>query len=313
MTLLVGYAAPEFAILATDQMITWSKTVRVKGKEQVRRKYSESTTKATFFRGQWLIGYAGVADLGGDTELWLLDHLRPLVPHADWRERLVVEMSDELGRLARPASGSWLALMVVGWAVNEGTGLLTRTIETISNDSDPLRLHAGRAAPNFRQFHRSGPGIDLPTGQDFRLWAVGNVPPLEEMKWAADAIARYRSRHQEKSREIARTLARVIARRSAALKGAGVGTSVQVTVMPRAALGQQYLSSGVFTEPLESVASIHFNPRRQAADGHPVIETANLVTELTSMMGISISFGTSEMIGPRQPFIEPDDDDPDDV
>ncbi len=61
MTLVVvGYASPEYAVLATDQMITWSKWVTVKRKKQLKHKYSESTIKATFFAGQYLLGFTGL-------------------------------------------------------------------------------------------------------------------------------------------------------------------------------------------------------------------------------------------------------------
>lgn len=239
MTLLVGYASPEFAILASDRMITWSKEVRVKGKVQVRNKYSESTIKATFFRGEFLVAYAGVADLGVNTELWLVDQLRLLVSRsefAQWRERLAAEISDELKKLRRPARGSWIALMAVGFARNPATGQIVPLLETISNDREPLRLQAGRARQNFLDFYAAAPSVDV-AGQEFKLWAVGIVPSMGEMCRAADAIKRYRRRYPERSREIARTLARVIVRRSDDLKGAGVGTAVQVTVMPRSAWG----------------------------------------------------------------------------
>ena len=310
VTLLMGYASPEFAILASDQMITWRREERVNDEVQVRNKYNEPTIKATFFHGRYLIGFSGVADLGGNTEQWLLDHLAALAsPSAFgmWRERLTTDIVAELKNLDRDAAHSWISLMAVGFAGDPaGTGEIVPNLETISNDIDPLRLHEGRASQEFLSFRRAGSTVDM-AHQKFRLWAVGLVPPAAEMLQASDAIRHYRRRYPERSREIARTLARVIVRRSDALDGAGVGAAVQVTVMPRAAFGQERISMGVFTEPLDGVSSIEFNPSRRTNDGQPVVTGLNIVANGMIFMAPALAFGTTEAIGPREPFIEPED------
>jgi hypothetical protein len=126
------------------------------------------------------------------------------------------------------------------------------------------------------------------------------------MHEAADAIKRYRNRHPNNSLEIARTLARIIVRRSHELKGRGVGTAVQVTVMPRAALGQEWISMGLFQDPLDGVTSIEFNPRRRTADGHPIFTGPNLVCDGMVLTSPAMAFGSFEEIGPREPFREPE-------
>jgi hypothetical protein len=55
VTLLVGYASPEYVILASDRMTTWSVPQRVGGRTIYKEKYGEQITKTTFFGGQYLI------------------------------------------------------------------------------------------------------------------------------------------------------------------------------------------------------------------------------------------------------------------
>jgi hypothetical protein len=292
MTLIVGYASAEFAILASDRMISWG-----------NGGFTEATIKTTFFRGQYLVGYSGVANLANETEQWLLSTLQPLTTPeraADWRDVFATKAQEELTRLARPADQKWFSVMVVGYASDPVTREPVPVLETLSNDRDPMHLHPARINPDFRAFQRALPTIN--PAHDFKLWAIGNVPSMEEMLQLDDAIARYRQRYPDNSREIARSLARCIVRR--AQQVSGVGTSVQVTVMPRCALGQEGFAMGEFTEPLDCVTAIHFNPPI-GPDGVPVLSGPNLVTADMTIMGPAMALGTTEEIGPRDPFIPP--------
>ncbi len=307
MTVVVGYAAAESVILATDQMITWSREVRFKGKKRVQHRFSESTVKSTFYAGQYLLGFAGVANLGGETEKWLVDNLSTMadpIRYRQWREALCESVGKELRRLRPP--DPWFAVMAVGYASDREapTKPPRPLLQVISNSDNALRLRAGRARTDYDHFTQALPSVPV-ARDEFRLWAIGNVPGKSMLIEAADAITRYRKRHPGHSLEIASTLARVIVKRSDELGGRGVGSSVHVTVMPRAALGSRVISPGAFDDSVNLVSSIHYNPPLRTSTGVPVLTGANLVTPELSMYGMAMALGSIEWIGPREPFIEP--------
>lgn len=307
MTLLVGYASPEFAILASDRMITWTTTRRVKGREQTTSRTTESTVKATFFAGQYLIGFSGVADLGGETEKWLVEHLSGLVGSdklGQWREYLVQDLKAELRRLNRHLPvNNWISLLVVGYGRDRESGEIVQVLQTISNDRYPLRLGA-HASSEPERFRSAWPSVEVP-GEEFRFWAVGNVPSTSELGETVDAIRSYRKRNPGLCRGIVGCMARLIVRRADSPNVKGVGRNVQVAVMPRSALGGQY-SFGEFSEPLRAVTSVEVNPTALTSDGTLIISGINMVSLGGQVVtDAAIAFGSSVEIGPREPFARP--------
>lgn len=298
MTLILGYASDEFAIIASDRLVTWDGG----------GSFTERTNKTTYFAGQLLLGYSGVADLGEgqrETEIWLLHTLLPLSADRtrDWRGPFSEQVAAELTRQARPPKDSWFALLIVGFRRSWKTGELFPVLETVSNDREPATLHPARIDPNPGNFKLVAPTVN-PSRHAFRLWAIGQTPSMEQMRELDDAIARYVRRHPTHSREIARALARCIVARSEALGGAGVGQSVQVTVMPKRAVGVEGYAMEEFVEPLEGVAAIHFNPPVRA-DGSAVLYGPNIVGADFLQWDCASSFGSVEEIGPREPFVSP--------
>ena len=204
-------------------MITWSTpgTTARPG----RTRYSETSVKATFFRGQYLIGFSGVADLGGNTEMWLLDRLSECIEDAafsQWRQRLVRDLTTELTALGRPARQSWFSLLVVGFVIDAASGLVVPRLETISNDSDPTRLHAGRPGDDCLQFRVAKPSVAL-RDREVRLWAVGLPPNADRLIEVAEVIWAYRRRYPDRCLEIIKALARLIMDHSRAIGSAGGG------------------------------------------------------------------------------------------
>jgi len=288
-------------------MITWTRPSRT-ASGPAEPRYSETTTKSTFFRGQYLIGFSGVADLGGDTEKWLIARLAektslPGVKH--WRDDLARDVVAELKRLAfADESAAWFSLLVIGFARDRSTGELTPVLQTISNDKEPSTIHPGRIAKDAYQMKLATPVIWQTRG-DFKFWAVGNTPDLSSVNATVDTLRRYRRRYPNNSLEVARTMARLIVQRSSELDGRGVGRSVQVAVMPRSALGHQWISAGAFEEPLEGVTCIEFNPTRETRSGSPVHVGCNVVAEGMAVHHPSVSHGATEFIRLPAPFAEP--------
>jgi hypothetical protein len=295
MTLLVGYASSEYAILASDRMATWTL--------QGRKKYKEQITKTTFFGGQYLIGYSGVADIGKDrnTEHWLLDRLTELSTPEDrpqWTDRLVGSLVGELKKLGRPLADLWFSLLIVGYARYPETGEIGPALRVISN----------AATQNYREgrvgnYFWNAPCTVDTRGADFSLWAVGSPPAMTDMVDIADAIRRYRKHAPDRALEIARTMARVIVARSK--ETPGVGDTVQVAIMPRVAAGRQYLTMplGPIAEPLTEITSFEFNSKER--DGFIISNDINGVVEGMAFRSGVVGPGEAYPIGPPEPFRPP--------
>jgi hypothetical protein len=74
------------------------------GRTVYQEKHDEQISKTTFFGGQYLISYSGVADIAGNPEYWLVDRSADLCAPAyrhQWRERLVDGLRRELAKLHR--------------------------------------------------------------------------------------------------------------------------------------------------------------------------------------------------------------------
>jgi hypothetical protein len=299
MTLLVGYASPEYAILASDRMTTWT----FPGQPPEKR-YKEQITKTVFFCGQYLISFSGVADIGGDTERWLLEKLAELsnpTNRPQWTDRLVAGLVQELKNLGRPLENIWFSLLIAGYGRNPQTGDVIPVLRTISN-AKSQKYGEKRVGDYFWNFP-----LTLDTkGSDFSLWAVGDPPqPVERMLPITDAIRRYRNREPDRALEIARTMARVIVARSQ--ERDGVGDTVQVAILPRSAAGpgQQSVTMplALVEEPLGEVTSFEFNSKER--DGFIISNGINIVTEGFAIGQPVVAPGEAYPIGPREPFKPP--------
>jgi hypothetical protein len=301
VTLLVGYASPEYAILASDRMTTWTVPETVGGRTVYQKKYAEQITKTTFFGGQYLISYSGVADIGGNTEYWLVDRLTELVKppnRSQWSDRLVAELVGGLQRLGRPIPSLWFSLLIAGYYLDRETGELRHMLRVISNAA--TQNYGDGRVGNY--FWNEAFSFDTRSA-DFSLWAVGDPPPKSDMDNITDMIRRYRKHAPDRALEIARTMARVIVARS--MQTPGVGDTVQVAILPRVAAGRQYMtvSLGPMVEPLTEVTSFEFNSKER--DGFIISNDINAVFEGMSTRGGVVGPGEAYPIGPPPPFKPP--------
>jgi hypothetical protein len=299
VTLLVGYASPEYAILASDRMTTWT----IPGKPPEKR-YKEQITKTVFFGGQYLISFSGVADIGKDknTERWLLDKLAELSTPANrpqWTDRLVAGLVEELKKFGRPLEDLWFSILIAGYSRDPETGGIIPVLRTISNAKSQKYGEQG-VGNYFWNFP-----LTLDTKRpDFSLWIVGEVPqPVERLLPITDAIRRYRTRKPDRALEIARTMARVIVARSTERKG--VGNTVQVAILPRSAAGQQRISMPLarMEEPLTAVTSFEFNSKER--DGLIISNGINIVTDGFVIGQPVVGPYEAYPVGPPEPFKPP--------
>jgi hypothetical protein len=140
--------------------------------------------------------------------------------------------------------------------------------------------------------------VTLPT-DGFRLWAIGSGPRKRKLLEAAERIRAYRKRYPDRWLEIANTLARIIVQRST--QTPVVGSTVQVSIMPRVAIGQQYtdMSVGPPPDPLIATTSVEFNPAVQ--DGITVIDGVNVVADGVQIFGSQFSSGPLPDVQPFGP------------
>jgi hypothetical protein len=294
VTLLIGYASPEYAILASDRMATWT----IPGNPPEKR-YKEQITKTVFLGGQLLISFSGVADIGGNTEQWLLDKLieyNTPEHRSTLTDHLVADIVGELIKSGRPLPDLWFSLLVVGYAADPQTGDMIPVLRTISN-AKSQNYGEKRVGDFFWNFPLT---VDT-KGSDFSLWAVGDVPqPVERLLPITDAIRRYRNREPDRALEIARTMARVIVARSKERRS--VGDTVQVAILPRPAVGRQQLNMPLarVEEPLTTVASFEFNSKEH--DGFTLINGINVITDTVAISRPVVGPYEAGPIGPPEPF-----------
>ncbi len=295
MTLILGYAAREFAILASDRMVTWDMTDGTK-------RGAELMTKSTFFCGQMLFGFTGVAELGGDTSKWLTDELVKVAtnPQGAGAARHL------MNALARDLGGrGGIAVLSVGYTQvqlnGEGAVIDARPRLVVISNAATERWRHWQVGVEYRTFEPS-----LPVhAESFRFWAVGSPPSQSRMIEAGERIRRYRRHHRDRCLEIIKTMAAVIVER--AQEDPGVGSTVQVTIMPRAMIGQEFIdiSLTAFQEPLEAITCLVVNPQADPI-GLVMLEGVNLVAS-NGMAFLSpvISPGSAEFLGPRPPLVPP--------
>ncbi len=292
VTLIIGYASDEFAILVSDRMIEWTMP-------DGSKRYQEQVCKAVSFVGQYLFGFTGAAGIGGDTSTWLVEELVALVnkqPPEGIANHLIKSLS-------RDIDGQGIALLSVGYANQpDADGQLaagTPRLDVISNATRD-KFGSWTVGSKFRVFQ---PTLAV-RGHAFRLWAVGSPPPKARLMSAGEKIRRYRRHHPDRCREIVKEMALVIVERSH--ETPGVGPTVQVIIMPRASWGKETVSTTLsFSEPLTEVTSLEFNPREDESglaliNGHALVCSNGM-----AFRDFVISPGRTEEIGPRPPFIPP--------
>ena len=301
VTLIVGYAADDYVVLASERMITWRR-----GK---RDDHNAITTKTTCVAGQSLMGFSGVADLAGNTETFLAHVAGEVLSTPSLRGQLTRYLAQRIGeeldkkRTADPRirpADLWFALLVVGYGPG-ADGSPTRYLRVISNAIDgkynQLRV------TDHRGFYAHHPSVDV-AGDGFRLWAIGDCPEKSKLEETAEALVEFRRRHPGHGKEIARQLARVIVAR--AKDSPGVGSTVQAAILPRAAFGQQSITmyAVIPPEPIEEILSFEFNSAVND-EGHVLVNGINLVVEGMEMIGGGAVWGSIDPIGPRPPFAPP--------
>lgn len=251
MTLVLGYVSKRFAVLASDRMITKTANGQSAHKEIIN--------KSMVLAGQAIMGFAGVANLGGGgsepTTHAVADILGSVTP-TDYYRTLSEEVPKVL--LAQGQAGQPLGFLTVGYMTAPDSDRRVPFIGTVAN----YDTEHPTSRPASSHFELRFEVVDNGEGDD-RLWSIGAELPFSEIEEARNEIRRVRVRGKKKILGITEVMVGVI--RKEADRNREVGESVQVTILPRSAVPA--LSLGVSTapsfEPIDNLVTL-FAPSDEA-------------------------------------------------
>ncbi|MEO3863744.1 hypothetical protein [Acrocarpospora sp. B8E8] len=167
MTLIVGYVSHDYVAVASDRTIT----IRQRGRSDI---YKDVENKAIVLNGQAIMGYTGLAWLGGiSTDRWVVGELSPLDPSEYFgalagKSERAIDAIRRAGGLDRSQTGH--AYLVVGYPVFEDDDPQRRRVPALVTISNALGSHyrSWRPRPGF-EINRQA----LTDDQDFLLESVG--------------------------------------------------------------------------------------------------------------------------------------------
>ncbi|WP_322769242.1 hypothetical protein [Frankia sp. Cr1] len=232
MTLVMSCISKEYAILASDRRITWLK----KGTPPNRE---DTENKAIVLCGRFLMGYTGLARLGGvKTEQWVAETLFNVSP-SDYFRVLAENSRSAVAALKLPIQESGHAFVAVGFG----------SARSSPGDLQPVGIMVSNALGNGYGIWRPRAGFDitrttpLADPHDFRISAIGKVPTRAATDEAVDLIRRYRKRHRSCVLGVAQVLVNLI--RTVAAKHEWVGSDISISVLPRQAVPAQFVEINV--------------------------------------------------------------------
>lgn len=237
MTLILAFISPEYVALASDRRITWQQNNKI-----IRSEDTEN--KALILCGHFLMGYTGLARLGGiPTEKWVLEKLSKVEPK-DYFDVLRQELQRAIPAMRQPLELSGHAFLAAGYGSTRAapTELVPVGI-TVSN-----AIGNGYGSWRPRQDVTVTRAPSLANADDFRLGPVGIVPKRGDIEQAIDWIRRYRKRDRTRVVGVLQVLVRLI--RQVAESDERVGPDVSLAIMPRSAVGQ-----GVITSPARGITN----------------------------------------------------------
>lgn len=134
MTLVLTSISPKYVIQVSDRKLTWL-TGPNKGKEA-----DDKTNKAVVVCNRLVIGYTGLAKIGGQkTDDWILDVVSSVIPYSVERikKTLAERANKNFERIRLPSKDKRHAFMISGWArFDSQDAPLTPFVSIISNAHD---------------------------------------------------------------------------------------------------------------------------------------------------------------------------------
>lgn len=278
MTLILGFISPEYVALASDRRITWMKNGKV-----VRTEDTEN--KAILLCGHSLMGYTGLAKLGGiSTDRWVLEKLSGVEPH-NYFEVLRRELQQAIPAARQPLELSGHAFLAAGYGITRAApdALVPGGI-TVSNATGSR--YGGWSPRSDVAVTRTPP---LASDDDFKLEPAGIVPERSAIERAVELIRRYRRRDKSRVVGVLQVLVRLM--REVADSDERVGKDISLAVLPRGAVGQGTVTShvGGIADPVTETSCM-FVPSDREVEQADVYEPA-IICPGMAMWGSETWFG----------------------
>jgi hypothetical protein len=245
MTLILAFASADYLALASDRRITWSRNGTIVHTE-------DGENKALIFAGHFLVGYTGLARLGGlPTDKWVGEKLSDVEPQ-NYFTVLRQELQQAIADARHPAGLSGHAFVATGYG----------RMQTAPGELVPVGLTVSNATGG--RYSQWTPRVDVSVARtsplvgadDFRLGPAGIVPKKSDLDDAIEWIRRYRKRDKTLVAGVLQVLVRLI--RQVADSDKRVGKDVSLSVMPRSAVGQGTVAShvGALIDPVTETTCI---------------------------------------------------------